>query len=126
MASRTKLVLKVETVVVLSAFVRISVWRFTAPKGCNIYRENSPSGRYGICISEYERLRYLFGNDSYTIDLWEEDETYSGYRASMHVDIPNAGKKATYKINWEQEYVEIVFENRDKSHIYYRLPLKEC
>ncbi|MBP5265845.1 MAG: hypothetical protein J6Z06_03375 [Lachnospiraceae bacterium] len=126
MNKRAKCVLRIETYIVGVALIAGVFFRFTSPKGYTRYVENSPSEEYRLIISGSDTPRWPWGADEYTVTVWENGDNDSEYRASMYVSIPNAGKKAIYKINWEQEFVEITFEKSDKSHVYYRLPLKEC
>ena len=127
MNKHVKKILCVETIIILVFIIIRLLLTITGPRGHESYFEDSPSGEYHLSIHGSQELGWPFGADSYSIALYGEDDEHGhAYRASMHVVIPNAGKKATYTINWEQEYVEIVFEKRDKSHVYYRLPLKEC
>ncbi len=124
MCERLKHFILVETIIILLFFVIRLLLLLAGPRGHESYTEYSPSGDFFVIVHGCEKLGFPIGDDSYSIALYGDEDNV--YRASMHVRIPNGGKKARYEINWKEEYVEIVFEKQDKSQLYYRLPLKEC
>lgn len=93
-----------------------------------IFREESPDGRFTLKIDEIGSPDFPFGNSHLEITLFEmipEDErTGQYYRASFKADVANDGARGEYKIEWLDDGVRIALSGEEQPTAYYILPFE--
>lgn len=93
-----------------------------------IFREESPDGRFTLKIDEIGNPDFPFGNSHLEITLFEmipEDErTGQYYRASFKADVANDGARGEYKIEWLDDGVRIALSGEEQPTAYYILPFE--
>lgn len=93
-----------------------------------IFREESPDGKFTLKIDEIGSPDFPFGNSHLEITLFEmipEDErTGQYYRASFKADVANDGARGEYKIEWLDDGVRIALSGEEQPTAYYILPFE--
>lgn len=93
-----------------------------------IFREESPDGKYTLKIDEIGTPDFPFGNSHLEITLFEmppEDERPGLYYcASFKADVANDGARGEYEIEWLNDGVQIILSGEEQPTAYYILPYK--
>lgn len=93
-----------------------------------IFREESPDGKYTLKIDEIGTPDFPFGNSYLEITLFEmppEDERPGLYYcASFKADVANDGARGEYEIEWLNDGVQIILSGEEQPTAYYILPYK--